>query len=442
MGKFFKKTLLTTAAGAAAFVGGHAAASADTVEVQSGDTLSKIAAANNTTVDALAKANGISNKDLILAGSSLEINATQEVSGLSEDGTSYTVQSGDTLLKIAEKTGVDVSVLSSLNSLSNTDLVLTGQELSLKASTTQATSSAATTVTAASAQSSSVDTSNLKYIAAADTDSNNFMTLDEYNTYVANGGSTSSAATESSASSASASSASASSAAEDITYIAAADSDNDGYMTMAEYNAYKANGGSTTSSSAQATTSTASSSASTSSASSSTNDNITYVAAADTNNDGYMTMAEYNAYKANGGSTASASSASSSTQTTTTNTTATATTTNVSTGSTTADATINAWNAKRAELGLSPVTISASLTSQAQSRAQSIGTSSNWFSTHMSSGTAEVVANGFGAGSSVINAWYYETGMVNGGHTAFIVNPNFTQAGVGYYNGWIVINAQ
>ncbi|MBS0942600.1 LysM peptidoglycan-binding domain-containing protein [Leuconostoc mesenteroides] len=438
MGKFFKKTLLTTAAGAAAFVGGHAAASADTVEVQSGDTLSKIAAANNTTVDALAKANGISNKDLILAGSSLEINATQEVSGLSEDGTSYTVQSGDTLSKIAEKTGVDVSVLSSLNSLSNTDLVLTGQELSLtKASTTQATSSAATTVTAASAQSSSVDTSNLKYIAAADTDSNNFMTLDEYNTYVANGGSTSSAATESSASSASASS-----AAEDITYIAAADSDNDGYMTMAEYNAYKANGGSTTSSSAQATTSTASSSASTSSASSSTNDNITYVAAADTNNDGYMTMAEYNAYKANGGSTASASSASSSTQTTTTNTTATATTTNVSTGSTTADATINAWNAKRAELGLSPVTISASLTAQAQSRAQSIGTSSNWFSTHMSSGTAEVVANGFGAGSSVINAWYYETGMVNGGHTAFIVNPNFTQAGVGYYNGWIVINAQ
>ena len=436
MGKFFKKTLLTTAAGAAAFVGGHAAASADTVEVQSGDTLSKIAAANNTTVDALAKANGISNKDLILAGSSLEINATQEVSGLSEDGTSYTVQSGDTLSKIAEKTGVDASVLSSLNSLSNTDLVLTGQELSLKASTTQATSSAATTVTAASAQSSSVDTSNLKYIAAADTDSNNFMTLDEYNTYVANGGSTSSAATESSALSASASS-----ATEDITYIAAADSDNDGYMTMAEYNAYKANGGST-SSSAQATTSTASSSASTSSDSSSTSDNITYVAAADTNNDGYMTMAEYHAYKANGGSTSSASSASSSTQTTTTNTTATATTTNVSTGSTTADATINAWNAKRAELGLSPVTISASLTSQAQSRAQSIGTSSNWFSTHMSSGTAEVVANGFGAGSSVINAWYYETGMVNGGHTAFIVNPNFTQAGVGYYNGWIVINAQ
>ncbi|QEA59286.1 LysM peptidoglycan-binding domain-containing protein [Leuconostoc koreense] len=433
MSKFFKKTLLTTAASAAAFVGGHAAVSADTVEVQSGDTLSKIAATNNTTVDALAKANGISNKDLILAGESLEISATQEISGLSEDGASYKVQSGDTLSKIAEKTGIDVSVLSSLNSLSNTDLVLTGQELSLKAAPTQATSSTATTVTAAATQTPSVDTSDLTYIAAADSDSNNFMTLDEYNTYVANGGSTSSATTEPGTPSTSATS-----TKEDVAYIAAADSDNDGYMTLAEYNAYKANGGSTTST--QTTTSTTSSSVSTSSDSSATTDNVSYVAAADTNNDGYMTMAEYNAYKANGGSTTSVSSVSSSAQTTTANT--TATTTNVSTGSATADATINAWNAKRAELGLSPVTVSASLTAQAQGRAQTMGTSANWFGTHMSSGTAEVVANGFGAGASVINAWYYETGMVNGGHTAFIVNPSFTQAGVGYYNGWIVINAQ
>ncbi|GMA69611.1 hypothetical protein GCM10025879_08570 [Leuconostoc litchii] len=428
MGKFFKKTLLTTAAGAAAFVGGHAAASADTVEVQSGDTLSKIAAANNTTVDDLAKANGISNKDLILAGSSLEINATQEVSGLSADGSSYTVQSGDTLSKIAEKTGVDVSVLSSLNNLSNTNLVLTGQELSLKtAATQQETSSEATTVTAA--QSSSVDTSNLKYIAGADTDNNGFMTLDEYNTYVANGGSTS--VTEDS-SSTNTSTAATSSVTENISYIADADTNKDGYMTMAEYDAYKANGGSTSS---------ATNSSSTADSSTTATENVSYIASADTNNDGYMTMAEYNAYKANGGAT-STNTASSSTQTASTNTTTTATTTNVSTGSTTADATINAWNAKRAELGLSPVTVSASLTAQAQSRAQAIGTSSNWFSTHMSSGTAEVVANGFGAGASVINAWYYETGMVNGGHTAFIINPNFTQAGVGYYNGWIVINAQ
>ncbi|OQJ69102.1 muramidase [Leuconostoc sp. BM2] len=380
-----KKTLLATAAGAAAVVGGHAAASANTVEVKAGDTLSAIAAANNTTVAELAKNNNIDNQNLILTGASLEVSAsTQSVSGLSSDGASYTVQSGDTLSKIAEKTGVSVSTLTSLNGVSNQNLILTGQELSLKTATSAASaaSSAATVATVAASEATStaseaaVDTSNLKYIAAADTN-------------------------------------------------------NDGFMSLSEYNTYVANGGSTTSSAATTTTSAATSSSASSEA-------ITYIAAADTNKDGYMTMAEYNAYKDNGGSTTTTATT---TQTTTAQTTQTSTSTSTSTGSTTADATINAWNAMRAKMGLNPIRISSSLTAQAQSRAQAIGTSSNWFGTHVSSGTPEVVANGFGAGASVINAWYYETGMVNGGHTVFIINPNFTEAGVGYYNGWIVINA-
>lgn len=379
MSNNIKKTLLATAAGAAAVVGGHAAASANTVEVKSGDTLSAIAAANNTTVAELAKNNNISNENLILAGTSLEVStSTQSVSGLSSDGSSYTVQSGDTLSKIAEKTGVSVSTLTSLNGVSNQNLILTGQELSLKTVTSAASSAAtvATVAVASTASSAAVDTSNLKYIAAADTN-------------------------------------------------------NDGFMSLSEYNTYVANGGSTTSSAATTTTSAATSSSASSEA-------ITYIAAADTNKDGYMTMAEYNAYKANGGSTATTT-----TQTTTAQTTQTSTSTSASTstGSTTADATINAWNAMRAKMGLNPIRISSALTAQAQGRAQAIATSSNWFGTHASSGTPEVVANGFGAGASVINAWYYETGMVNGGHTAFIINPSFTEAGVGYYNGWIVINA-
>ena len=44
-----------------------------TYKVQAGDTLSEIAAANNTTVDELAKANGISNVNLIRAGQELNI---------------------------------------------------------------------------------------------------------------------------------------------------------------------------------------------------------------------------------------------------------------------------------------------------------------------------------------------------------------------------------
>lgn len=380
MSNNIKKTLLATAAGAAAVVGGHVAASANTVEVKSGDTLSAIAAANNTTVAELAKNNNISNENLILTGTSLEVStSTQSVSGLSSDGSSYTVQSGDTLSKIAEKTGVSVSTLTSLNGVSNQNLILTGQELSLKTATPAASSAATVATVAASsaastASSAAVDTSNLKYIAAADTN-------------------------------------------------------NDGFMSLSEYNTYVANGGSTTSSAATTTTSAATSSSASSEA-------ITYIAAADTNKDGYMTMAEYNAYKANGGSTATTT-----TQTTTAQTTQTSTSTSTSTGSATADATINAWNAMRAKMGLNPIRISSALTAQAQGRAQAIATSSNWFGTHVSSGTPEVVANGFGAGASVINAWYYETGMVNGGHTAFIINPSFTEAGVGYYNGWIVINA-
>ena len=63
-----KKTLLAAAAGVAAAVGGHAAVSADSVEVQSGDTLNSIAQKNNTTVDDVAKANGITDTNLIIAG--------------------------------------------------------------------------------------------------------------------------------------------------------------------------------------------------------------------------------------------------------------------------------------------------------------------------------------------------------------------------------------
>jgi len=138
-------------------------------------------------------------------------------------------------------------------------------------------------------------------------------------------------------------------------------------------------------------------------------------------------------------STSSTTNQSSSNSASTTNTSSN-TTSNTSTV-TTSDATINAWNAKRALLGLKPIRVSAALTAQANARAQAIATSSNWFGTHEASNTPEVVANGFAAGATVINAWYYETGMVNGGHTEFIVNPNFTEAGVGYYNGWIVIDA-
>lgn len=287
---------VVTAAGAFA-VAGAAQVSANTVSVKAGDTLYKIASANGTTVDALVKANNISNANLIFVGQQLQTassSSTTTQSSSSESSTtttsssngSYTVKSGDTLNKIAAANGTTVANLVAANNISNANVITVGQTLKLSASSASTSSSSTATTSQSSSSTQSSSTSN---------------------------------------------------------------------------------------------------------------------------------------------NTASTSN--------------TSNTSNSSSTSTTADATINAWNAKRATLGLSPIEISASLTAQAQSRAQALATSSNWFGLHESSSTPEVVANGFAAGATVINAWYYETGMVNGGHTEFIVNSSFTEAGVGYYDGWIVIDA-
>ncbi|HCH60872.1 MAG TPA: peptidoglycan-binding protein LysM, partial [Leuconostoc lactis] len=218
-----KKTMLATAAGVAALVGGHAAASADTVEVKAGDTLSGIAQANNTTTDELAKTNNISDQNLIIAGQTLTV-ADTKPAAISADGTTYTVQAGDSLSKVAEHTGVNVATLKALNGLSATDLIVTGQTLALKA----APAATAPTVTAAE------QAQDLTYIAAADANKDSFMSLDEYNTFKANGGDVNQTAAKP---------VETVTVPENVAYIAAADTNKDGFMSAAEYQAYQANGG-------------------------------------------------------------------------------------------------------------------------------------------------------------------------------------------------------
>ncbi|WMS40061.1 LysM peptidoglycan-binding domain-containing protein [Leuconostoc mesenteroides] len=355
---------VVTAAGAFA-VAGAAQVSANTVSVKAGDTLYKIASANGTTVDALVKANNISNANLIFVGQQLQTassSSTTTQSSSSESSTtttsssngSYTVKSGDTLNKIAAANGTTVANLVATNNISNANLITVGQTLKLSTTTqsstttTQTTSNNTATASNGSYTVKSGDT--LNKIAAAN------------GTTVAN-------------------------------LVAANNISNANVITVGQTLKLSASSASTSSSSTATT------------------------------------------------SQSSSSTQSSSTSNNTASTSNTSNTSNSSSTSTTADATINAWNAKRATLGLSPIKISASLTAQAQSRAQALATSSNWFGLHESSATPEVVANGFAAGATVINAWYYETGMVNGGHTEFIVNSSFTEAGVGYYDGWIVIDA-
>nr|WP_229782823.1 LysM peptidoglycan-binding domain-containing protein [Leuconostoc lactis] len=441
--------MLATAAGVAALVGGHAAASADTVEVKAGDTLSGIAQANNTTTDELAKTNNISEQNLIIAGQTLTV-ADTKPAAISADGTTYTVQAGDSLSKVAEHTGVNVATLKALNGLSATDLIVTGQTLALKA----APAATAPTVTAAE------QAQDLTYIAAADANKDGFMSLDEYNTFKANGGDVNQTAAKP---------AETVTVPENVAYIAAADTNKDGFMSAAEYQAYQANGGAAAvaAQSQQATVSVpenvtyiaagdtnkdgfmstaeyqayqanggaaaaAAQPQQAAPAAASVPENVTYIAAADTNKDGFMSAAEYQAYKANGGATATPAQPA-------------ARVTNVSTqaaapvASSAVQTILNSLNAKRAALGLAPVRLDAGLSARAQARAYNAvnngGLPSNHFSTN-----GEVVAIGWSAGT-VINAWYNETNMMtNGtpGHQMWVANARASAVGFGIVGNTIV----
>lgn len=98
-------------------------ANADTVTVQSGQTLSEIALQNHTTVDAIARANNLQNKNVILTGQKLNVTATN-------NSQKYTIKSGDTLSGIASKFGVSVSDLMQWNHLNGT-LIYPNQVLTI-----------------------------------------------------------------------------------------------------------------------------------------------------------------------------------------------------------------------------------------------------------------------------------------------------------------------
>ena len=94
--------------------------------VQSGDTLSGIAAKYGTTYQELAKINGIQNPNLIYPGQVLVITA-----GASTGTPTYTVQSGDTLSGIAAKYGTTYQKLAQINGIQNPNLIYPGQVIKL-----------------------------------------------------------------------------------------------------------------------------------------------------------------------------------------------------------------------------------------------------------------------------------------------------------------------
>src|SRR5690625_547080 len=90
---------------------------------RSGDSLSKIAADHNTTIDQLISLNGIKNKNLIYPGQVLQLKKGS--SG------SYTIKKGDTLSQIAVNNKTTVKKLIDINNIKNKNKIQIGQKIKL-----------------------------------------------------------------------------------------------------------------------------------------------------------------------------------------------------------------------------------------------------------------------------------------------------------------------
>ncbi len=101
-----------------------------TYTVEKGDSLASIAARFDTTVDAIAAANGITNFSLIFAGTTLRLSGAAFVATASTES-SYTVRSGDKLGAIASTYGLPLSTLAQANNISNVNVIRIGQVLTI-----------------------------------------------------------------------------------------------------------------------------------------------------------------------------------------------------------------------------------------------------------------------------------------------------------------------
>lgn len=102
--------------------------------VRRGDTLSKIASQYGTTVQEIARINGIQNVNLIFPGQVLRITTNSNVVGRETNSTGktyYTIRRGNTLAQIARRYGVSVQDLVNWNNIQNPNLIFPGQTLIL-----------------------------------------------------------------------------------------------------------------------------------------------------------------------------------------------------------------------------------------------------------------------------------------------------------------------
>ncbi len=96
--------------------------------VQPGENLFRIALRYGTTVEAIATANGIANPALIYVGQTLTISSSGGQSPAAGE-TTYTVQPGDNLFRIALRYNMSYLYLAQYNSIANPSSIYVGQVL-------------------------------------------------------------------------------------------------------------------------------------------------------------------------------------------------------------------------------------------------------------------------------------------------------------------------
>jgi LysM repeat protein len=112
------------------------AAFAATTTVRPGDTLTSIAARYHTTVAALTAANHITNPNLVLAGTTLQVPPAPGASTVSTVAVAASAQivvvrPGDTLTSIAARYHTTVAALMAANHITNANVVYAGAHLAL-----------------------------------------------------------------------------------------------------------------------------------------------------------------------------------------------------------------------------------------------------------------------------------------------------------------------
>jgi LysM repeat protein len=118
---------------AAAPAGAAPAGGETTYTVQPGDTLGRIAQRFNTTAAELTRLNGLANPDAIKVGQKLRVPGTggagTSAGQTSTGGRTHIVAQGETLGTIAKRYGVTIGQIQSANNVTNPDRIYVGQKL-------------------------------------------------------------------------------------------------------------------------------------------------------------------------------------------------------------------------------------------------------------------------------------------------------------------------